>query len=58
MNNEETDMSEFKVYEFENDSNSCVIKTTAPPRYWYNYLWNENGYCAQVSQIETVSAII
>jgi cellobiose phosphorylase len=50
VNNEETDMSEFKVYEFENDSNSCVIKTTAPPRYWYNYLWNENGYCAQVSQ--------
>jgi cellobiose phosphorylase len=43
-------MPENKNYSFENNSNSCVIKTTAPPRYWYNYLWNENGYCAQVSQ--------
>jgi len=43
-------MSGIKCYSFENDGNSCVIKTVSPPRYWYNYLWNENGYCAQVSQ--------
>ena len=41
---------EKKIYEFTNDGNSCVIYDAKPPRYWFNYLWNENGYCAQVSQ--------
>ncbi len=40
-----------KEYEFTQDGNSCVIKEPRTPRYWYNYLWNENRYCAQVSQI-------
>lgn len=39
-----------KMYEFANNGNSCVIYDAKPPRYWFNYLWNENGYCAQVSQ--------
>ncbi len=30
--------------------NSCIITETRTPRYWYNYLWNENHYCAQISQ--------
>lgn len=40
-----------KIHEFTDDGNTCVIKNSKPPRYWYNYLWNENGFCAQVSQI-------
>lgn len=40
-----------KIHEFTNNGNTCVIKDARPPRYWYNYLWNENGFCAQVSQI-------
>lgn len=39
------------IYEFSQDGNSCVIKEPRTPRYWYNYLWNENRYCVQVSQI-------
>lgn len=39
------------LYEFSMDGNSCIIKDPRPPRYWYNYLWNENRYCAQISQI-------
>lgn len=39
-----------KMYEFTEDG-TCVIKDSKPPRYWFNYLWNENGYCSQVSQI-------
>ncbi len=39
------------VYEFANDGKSCIIHDPQPPRYWFNYLWNENGYCAQVSQM-------
>ena len=39
-----------KLYEFTEDGNSCVICDPAPPRHWYNYLWNEDRYCAQVSQ--------
>lgn len=42
---------EQKLYEFSEDGNSCVILDSRTPRYWYNYLWNENRYCAQVSQI-------
>ncbi len=40
-----------KLYEFSQDGNSCTILEPRPPRYWYNYLWNENRYCAQISQI-------
>lgn len=39
------------LYEFSQDGKSCYINEPATPRYWYNYLWNEKGYCAQVSQI-------
>lgn len=40
-----------KPYEFSKDGNSCIIREPRIPRYWYNYLWNENRYCAQISQI-------
>lgn len=49
MNMEEKKKSQ-KLYEFTEDGNSCVICDPAPPRHWYNYLWNEDRYCAQVSQ--------
>ncbi len=39
-----------KAYEFTEDGDGCIIRTTKTPRYWYNYLWNENRYCAQISQ--------
>ena len=38
------------AYEFSKDGNACAIYDPQPPRHWYNYLWNEMGYCAQVSQ--------
>ncbi len=44
-------MKELKIHEFTNGGNSCVIKDSKPARYWFNYLWSEKGYCAQVSQI-------
>lgn len=40
-----------KSYRFSEDGNSCTILTANPPRHWYNYLWNEDRYCAQVSQM-------
>lgn len=39
------------AYEFIRDGSGCIIRETRTPRYWYNYLWNENRYCAQISQI-------
>ncbi|MCM1123646.1 MAG: cellobiose phosphorylase [Eubacterium sp.] len=39
-----------KLYHFSEDGNTCVITNPRTPRYWYNYLWNENGYCAQIAQ--------
>ena len=39
-----------KEYTFSKDSVSCLIHTPTPPRHWYNYLWNDQGYCAQVSE--------
>lgn len=39
------------MYEFSPDGNACIIKEPRTPRFWYNYLWNEDRYCAQVSQI-------
>lgn len=38
------------LYRFSEDGQACVIRTPAPPRHWYNYLWNDLGFCAQVSQ--------
>ena len=38
------------LYEFTPDGAGCVIHDPETPRYWYNYLWNELGYCAQISQ--------
>ncbi len=40
-----------KMYEFTEDGNSCRIYEPRTPRYWYNYLWNEDRYCAQISQV-------
>lgn len=44
-------MSNQRIYEFTKGGDSCLIKDPRPPRYWFNYLWSEKGYCAQVSQI-------
>lgn len=38
------------VYEFSENGNSVTIFDPETPRHWYNYLWNDLGYCAQVSQ--------
>ncbi|MEY8507236.1 cellobiose phosphorylase [Lachnospiraceae bacterium 42-17] len=40
-----------QIYKFSEHGESCLIYDAKPPRYWFNYLWNENGYCAQISQI-------
>lgn len=40
-----------RLYEFTDAGNSCRIYDSRTPRYWYNYLWNEDRYCAQVSQV-------
>ena len=40
-----------ELYEFIDGGNSCAIKAPKPPRYWFNYLWNESGFCSQISQI-------
>lgn len=42
---------EKKDYEFLEGGTVCAIYTPRPPRYWFNYLWSEEGYCAQVSQM-------
>ncbi len=39
------------AYEFSRDGDSVVIHDPETPRHWYNYLWNDLGYCAQVSQM-------
>lgn len=38
------------LYVFSEDGKTCRIFAVNPPRHWYNYLWNDDGYCAQVSQ--------
>ena len=38
------------LYQFTDEGNSCQILNPATPRHWYNYLWNEDRYCAQISQ--------
>lgn len=40
-----------RLYEFTEDGDSCRIYEPGTPRYWYNYLWNEDRYCAQISQV-------
>lgn len=40
-----------QMYVFENDGMVCRITDPKPPRYWLNYLWSEQGYCAQISQM-------
>lgn len=40
-----------QAYEFSDDGSRFVIHTPEPPRHWYNYLWNDDRYCAQISQI-------
>ncbi|MFP4017558.1 MAG: GH36-type glycosyl hydrolase domain-containing protein [Halanaerobiales bacterium] len=44
-------MEQDKIHSFMNNDNSCLIENPRPPRHWYNYLWSEHGYCAQISQI-------
>jgi len=39
------------IHRFEQDGDSCIITDVRTPRYWNNYLWSEEGYCAQISQI-------
>ena len=38
-----------KLYEFSGDS--CFVMSPSPPRHWYNYLWSDKGYIAQISQM-------
>lgn len=49
--NEKTGPLGRAVYEFAENNTAVVIRDPETPRYWYNYLWNDLGYCAQVSQI-------
>lgn len=51
MENSQNYSTDNRIYKFSQDGNACIIKEPRTPRYWYNYLWNENRYCAQVSQI-------
>ena len=39
------------MYQFEDSGKVCRITDPHPPRYWFNYLWSERGYCAQISQM-------
>ena len=43
-------MNDTPLYTFDGGE-SCRILRPDPPRHWYNYLWNEDRYCAQVSQL-------
>ena len=51
MNYESKKSAENGLYEFTPDGNGCQIYHAETPRYWYNYLWNEDRYCAQISQV-------
>ncbi len=51
MENSQNYSTDNRIYKFSQDGNTCIIKEPRTPRYWYNYLWNESRYCAQVSQI-------
>lgn len=39
-----------EMYTFTEGDGVCKVLTPRTPRHWYNYLWSEEGYCAQVSQ--------
>lgn len=39
-----------RKYWFNNKSGSFVINTPNTGKYWYNHLWNEDGYYASVTQ--------
>lgn len=43
--------SQYHPYHFSEDGRSCLITDPSLPRHWYNYLWNEEGYCAQISEM-------
>lgn len=43
-------MSNVKIFSFEKDG-TCSIYTPNTPRSWMNYLWSEQGYCAQINQV-------
>ena len=51
MNSELKKSAQNGLYEFAPDGNGCRIYHAETPRYWYNYLWNEDRYCAQISQV-------
>lgn len=51
MENTKVQSADKEIYRFSEDGKDCIIKVARTPRYWYNYLWNEDRYCAQVSQI-------
>ena len=51
MNSELKKSAQNGLYEFAPDGNGCQIYHAETPRYWYNYLWNEDRYCAQISQV-------
>ena len=46
MNSELKKSAQNGLYEFAPDGNGCRIYHAEIPRYWYNYLWNEDRYCA------------
>lgn len=50
MNIEKKPVEDRKLYDFTEDGNSCRIYEPRTPRYWYNYLWNADRYCSQISQ--------
>jgi cellobiose phosphorylase len=39
------------LFHFSEDGRSCLITSPELPRHWYNYLWNEEGYCVQISEM-------
>lgn len=39
------------LYTFADETDDCCVLRPDPPRHWYNYLWNEDRYCAQISQL-------
>ncbi len=43
-------MCKTALYKFKDNGNICGIKNPRTPRHWYNRLWSERGYCANISQ--------
>lgn len=44
-------MSLATIHRFENGGDSLIITDVRTPRFWKNYLWSEEGYCVEISQI-------